>query len=124
MTGSRHARLTEMIKEEMSRLIDQEMKDPGISSMTSVTRVELSDDLGLARIYVSVLGSSEQQEAAMEALQRAHGYLRRQIGRRVQMREVPDLEFHYDRSIEDGSRVLKILSEISERKPGEPGNEL
>jgi ribosome-binding factor A len=94
-------------------LLQREMKDPRIGFAT-ITRVETARDLGSARVWVSVLGTPEEQAAAVKALSAAAPWLRRQLGGRLTMRHVPELVIRHDDSIEAGDRVLRILREIEE----------
>lgn len=112
MNKTRVNRVGEEIKKELSILLQREMKDPRIGFVT-VTGVEVSGDLQLAKVYVSVMGNSEEQAASLAGLQKAKGFLRTEIGRRVKLRHVPDLIFKLDESIEYSSKIDSILREIS-----------
>ncbi len=111
--SQRTDRLDSQIRAELMELLQREMKDPRIGFAT-VTRVETARDLGSARVWVSVLGSAEEQGAAMKALVAAAPWLRRQLGGRLTLRHVPELHIHHDDSMESGDRVLRILREIEE----------
>jgi ribosome-binding factor A len=106
-------RLDSQIRAELMELLQREMKDPRIGFAT-ITRVETARDLGSARVWVSVLGTPEEQAAAVKALSAAAPWLRRQLGGRLTMRHVPELVIRHDDSIEAGDRVLRILREIEE----------
>jgi len=93
------------------------MKDPRIGFAT-VTRVETARDLGSARVWVSVLGTPDEQSAALDALSAAAPWLRRQLGERLTLRRVPQLVIRRDDSIESGDRVLRILRDIEEGGAG------
>ena len=115
--SQRTDRLDSQLRAELMELIQREMKDPRIWFAT-VTRVETARDLGSARVWVSVLGSPEEQDAALAALTSAAPWLRRQLGERLTLRHVPQLVIRHDDSIEAGDRVLRILNELSEgRQP-------
>jgi ribosome-binding factor A len=111
--SQRTNRLDSQIRAELMDLIQREMKDPRIGIAT-VTRVETARDLGSARVWVSVLGTPEEQEEAIKALASAAPWLRRQLGDRLTLRHVPQLSIRHDDSIESGDRVLRILREIEE----------
>jgi ribosome-binding factor A len=111
--SQRTDRLDSQIRAELMDLIQREMKDPRIGFVT-VTRVETARDLGSARVWVSVLGTPDEQEAAVGALSSAAPWLRRQLGDRLTLRHVPQLVIRHDDSIESGDRVLRILREIEE----------
>ncbi|NGQ94054.1 30S ribosome-binding factor RbfA [Brevibacillus sp. SYP-B805] len=112
MNKTRLSRVGEEIKKELSVLLQREMKDPRIGFVT-VTGVEVTSDLQLAKVYVSIFGSAEQREASLAGLQKAKGFLRSEIGKRVKVRHVPDLVFKLDESIDYGNRIDSILREIS-----------
>ncbi len=111
--SQRTDRLDSQIRAELMELLQRQMKDPRIGFAT-VTRVETARDLGSARVWVSVLGSAEEQGAAMKALVAAAPWLRRQLGERLTLRHVPELHIRHDDSMESGDRVLRILREIEE----------
>lgn len=111
--SQRTDRIDSQIRAELMELLQREMKDPRIGFAT-VTKVETARDLGTARVWVSVLGTPEEQAAAMEALSAAAPWLRRQLGERLTLRRVPQLIMRRDDSIESGDRVLRILRELDE----------
>jgi len=94
-------------------LLQREMKDPRIGFAT-ITRVETARDLGSARVWVSVLGTPEEQTSTIAALTSAAPWLRRQLGGRLTIRHIPQLDIRHDDSIEAGDRVLKLLRELEE----------
>jgi len=100
-----------------------EVHDPGIGLVT-LTRVKVSPDLQLARIYYTLMGDDQAKAATSRALARATPFLRRQIGSRIRLRRVPELQFHFDESVETQDRIEKILidleAERQARKPEEP----
>ncbi|MGZ8475951.1 MAG: 30S ribosome-binding factor RbfA [Candidatus Limnocylindria bacterium] len=106
-------RLDSQIRAELMELLQREMKDPRIGFAT-ITRVETARDLGTAKVWVSVLGTPEEQVAAVKALTAAAPWLRRQLGGRLTVRHIPELVIRHDDSIEAGDRVLRILREIEE----------
>jgi len=110
-------RLDSQIQQELMDLMQREMQDPRIGFAT-VTRVETARDLGHARVWVSVLGTPEEQSRSLTALTDAAGWLRRRLGERLQLRHVPELSIRLDDSIASGDRVLRILREL-ESQPGE-----
>jgi len=104
-------RVAEQMKKEIAELLQDEIKDPRIGFVT-VTDVELSSDMQHAKVYVSVYGDEEQKKQTLEALDRATGFIRREIGRRIKLRLVPEIVFKYDESIERGDRIARLLSRI------------
>lgn len=111
MTKHRANRLAETLKQDISQLIREDLKDPRIGFVT-VTSVDVADDLGHAKVYVSVLGSEEEGKASLDALNRAAGYVRSEIGKRVRLRHVPEIVFKYDPSIQHGAHIAKLLRDV------------
>lgn len=111
MAKIRTGRVSEQIKKEISLLIQTELKDPRIGFIT-VTGVDLTNDLSQAKIYLSVLGDDEQKNNSLKALHKANGFMRSELGKRIKFRHVPELIFKIDESIEYGSRIEKLLTEI------------
>jgi ribosome-binding factor A len=108
-------RLDSQIRQELMTLLQREMKDPRIGFAT-VTRVETARDLGSAKVWVSVLGTAEEQQAAIKALTDAAPWLRRQLGGRLTIRHIPELVIRHDDSIEAGDRVLRLLNELERER--------
>ncbi|HEX6990067.1 MAG TPA: 30S ribosome-binding factor RbfA [Bacillota bacterium] len=109
----RQQRVAEAVRDELSRMLQRELKDPRVG-LASIVQVELSQDFRHARVYVSVYGSAEEQEQAMRALDGARGWLRREIGRRLQLRYAPELTFVADASIRHGAHIAELLRRIRE----------
>ncbi|MGB9866910.1 MAG: 30S ribosome-binding factor RbfA [Bacillota bacterium] len=107
----RAERLAEAMKEEISLMIQRELKDPRIG-FCSVTRVELSSDLAHAKVFVSVLGGDEQKKKTMEGLKSACGFIRSEVTRRLGIYHAPEISFKLDESIEKGVEISKILNQI------------
>ena len=119
MSFKRADRVSEAIKREISVMLTQELKDPGIHFVT-VTTVETSDDLRNARIFVSVMGDEKTRQETMEGLERAKGYIRGELGRRLQLRYTPEIQLHLDRSLDHAIKIKNILNQLkSEGKPGD-----
>jgi len=116
MSVQRTERLGEEIRKEISRILRDEVKDPRISTMASIVKVEVTRDLRYAKIYVSVLGSPEEAENTMEGLQSASGYIRRELGRCLQIRYIPQLNFVLDSSIEYSVEIAKKINEIKQNQ--------
>lgn len=110
MMGRRPERLAEGIREEVARIVASELKDPRLGFVT-ITRVEVTHDLGHARVLVGVLGDAAERERSLAALHSATGFVRREIGRRMRIRIVPEIEFRYDKGIEATDRVARLLQE-------------
>jgi ribosome-binding factor A len=115
----RTARLGEEIREEVARMIGSELKDPRIGFVT-VTRVDLTADLRLARVHVGILGSETDRKRTLDALQQASGFVRREVGRRIRVRHTPEISFVYDQGLDATERVARLLESES---PGSEGDE-
>lgn len=109
----RPEKVREFIKEQVSEIIQHRLKDPRIG-FVSVTDVEVSMDLRHAKIFVSVLGNDQAKADTMAGLESAIGYVRGELGRRLQMRFTPEILFRLDESIERGTRVMSLIREIRE----------
>jgi ribosome-binding factor A len=98
----------DLIKEELSQLLEREVKDPQVGFVT-LTDVEVTADLRIARVYFSVLGDEQAMQESLAALERGKGFLRRELSQRLDIRYVPELHFVLDRSIERGQRIANLL---------------
>lgn len=105
-------RIEEEIKKVVSKLIDQELKDPRLTGLISVTKVDVSRDLKYCKIYVSMLGSKDQA-AAMEALKSSAGFIRREVGSKIRMFSTPEIKFELDDSMEYGAHIQNIMKELN-----------
>ena len=121
--GSRSDRVADQIRAELAQLLAREVHDPGIGFVT-LTRVQVSPDLQLARVFYTALGPSGDAGTARKnsgrALERAAPFLRRQIGSRLRLKRVPELKFLYDESIAGQDRIEQLLNEIHANPPAEP----
>lgn len=107
----RMQRVDELLRQEIARLIAIEVKDPRVGFVT-VVDARVSADLRHARVYVSVLGDEEEKLKTLDALQRAGGFLRRRLGRLLDMKYQPELRFELDRGVERAARLEEILDRI------------
>jgi len=112
-------RISEEIKREISDIIQNELKDPRLSKLISITEVNVTKDLRYAKVYVSVMGSEEEKANSLEGLKSAAGFIRREIGRRVQLRYTPEIHFELDNSIERGAYITKLINETSAQIRGQ-----
>lgn len=104
-------KLQELIKQEMSKMLLKELKDPRIGFVT-VTDVEMTGDLREAKIYVSIMGGEEQVQSSLEGLNSALGFIRREIGQRVRLRFTPEISFALDTSLDYGDHIQKLLLQV------------
>jgi ribosome-binding factor A len=109
--GSRPARVGDSIRQELTELITRQVKDPGIGFIT-ITEVKVTPDLQIARVYYTTIGDEQSRVQTRRALSRARAFLRRQVGQRLQLRRVPELEFFFDESVERGDRIERIIQEL------------
>ena len=110
----RPERLAEAIKQEISDVVRDEMKDPRIGFIT-ITRVEVTGDLRYAKIYVSVLGEEKEQNATIEGLKKAKGFIRSELGKRIRLRHVPEISFIQDQSMDRGIKVLNLINKVKDK---------
>ena len=115
--GSRSARVADQIRSELAMLLARELHDPGLGFVT-ITRVQVSPDLQHARVYYTALGDDKARRNTERALGRAAPFLRRQIGSRLRLKRVPELEFLYDESIAGQDRIEQLLHNIRAGGPG------
>ena len=108
----RPERVAHLMRREIADILQNKLRDPRLSTMVSVTDVEVTHDLSLAKVYVSMLAEGPERERSMHTLQSAAGYVRRELGPRLGLREVPELRFEVDTSIERGARVDEILRRL------------
>ena len=112
MSTKRQKRVGELIQEIISDLLETKLEDPRLRAVT-ITDAEITPDLRQARIWYSVLGESEQVEAATQALRKAAGFLRRELGVHLRLRRVPEIVFKRDDSWQRGARVDDLLQQIA-----------
>ena len=116
-------RIAAEMKRVVSDIIRTELKDPRIPVVTSVTRLKLAKDLKFAKIYMSFLGDEAQKKAAMQALKASAGLIRYQIGQKMTIRTLPELNFALDESIEYGSymaeRIAQVMAEDKQKEAPE-----
>src|SRR5947209_14264640 len=112
----RQEKLGELIAVELSELLRTRVKDPRVG-FASITHVEVSGDYRHAKIFVSVMGSEEEQVNTMKALKHATGFLRHELASRLTLRYMPEIVFKLDTSIEQGARILELIREVEREKP-------
>lgn len=115
----RQEKVGELIAVELSDLMRSRLKDPRVG-FASITRVEVSGDLRHAKVFVSVMGTPEEQAQTMKGLHNATGFLRRELASRLTLRFVPELNFRLDKSIEEGSRILNLIRQVEEEEAQQP----
>jgi ribosome-binding factor A len=106
-------RVNDLLREAVSEIMADQLKDPRMATLVSVTRVDTSPDLGHARVYVSIMGGQEDKSNTITALKSASGYIRRNLRKSVDLKKTPALEFHLDETIERGNQVLKLIAKVA-----------
>lgn len=121
MEFSRSERVAEEIKKAVSQIINNEIKDPRVSGLISVTKVEVTKDLRHAKIFLSIYGEESEKQKVFEGLKNAEGFIRKELAHRVRMKFFPEISFKIDESIEYGIHIYKLLEEV--QKQEDNGNE-
>ena len=116
-------RMNGLIRREISQLLSQQVNDPRLSGVITITKVDISSDLRLARVFVSVLGSQDVKETALRGVNSAMGFIRRELGGRLYLRNVPDLKFILDESMEEAEQVFKLMDRLSAAEPSDGGHQ-
>lgn len=106
-------RVNNLIRREISELIQRQVRDPRLDVFVTVTAVATSPDLKHAKVFVSCIGGKQEEKKIMAVLNAAAGFLRTELARNVKLRRIPELSFHWDNSIEHGDRILRLLDQVS-----------
>lgn len=116
-------RIAELLKRELAAVIEQELHDPRVTRLT-LTAVDVAPDLSHAKVYITQLGGAAQAAATVAALNRAGGFLRRTLSRRLTLRVIPELRFGYDASVEKGAEVSRLIDRaLAEDRAKESGDD-
>jgi ribosome-binding factor A len=118
MISRRALRLSDLIREEVSKIILYEVKDPRLGLIT-VTRVKLSDDLKKAKIYWTVWGDEKSKEECSQGLESAKGFIKRELGKRVRIKFMPDIDFAFDEGFEYEQRISDLIKKIKKEEGDE-----
>jgi len=106
-------RVNNLIRQEISELLQRQVKDPRLGSFVAITEVSTSPDLRYAKVFVSRIGSEEEKRETLKVLAAASGFLRNELARRLRMRRIPELNFEWDDSIERGAHLLDLINKVS-----------
>jgi ribosome-binding factor A len=112
MKFKRSEKVGDLIRKEISKILVGELKDPRIGFVT-ITKVAVSDDLRVAKIYYSVFGGEQEKEESYQGLESAKGYIKRELGRRVRLKYMPEINFLFDDSFEYGEHIEELLRGIT-----------
>ena len=118
MQRKRLDRVNQLLKEEISTLLQRELKDPRLGFVT-VTEVDVTPDLRLAKVYVSVLGPEERWVSSLQALESARGFVWNWLRRHLDLRVTPEIAWRPDRSMEHAAHIQSLLAELRARSPTE-----
>lgn len=113
----RGARVEDLLRAELARIIQRDIRDPRVG-LATVSYFRVSPDLAHAEVGISILGTPEQREASIETLERAHGFIRSQLARRVRLRKVPEMVFKLDRGAEHSQEISDILETLHDDSQG------
>lgn len=115
-------RVSDLLKEEISQMLLKEVKDPHVGFIT-ITGVDVSKDLQVAKVFYTILGDEKQVSDSAQALSRVSPFIKRQLGKRLRMRYIPDIIFRYDHSLEYGARIDTILNQLNDSEETDPGDQ-
>ncbi|MFA5142733.1 MAG: 30S ribosome-binding factor RbfA [Candidatus Omnitrophota bacterium] len=121
MSSQRSERVQEALRQEISRIVQGEMKDPRLGFIT-ITKVELTKDLRYSRVYFSVLGEEKDKKLALKGLNNAKGYIKGLLSDRIKLRFMPEVAFVIDESLEHTKHIYDILDKIKKERKDETGN--
>lgn len=113
--NTRMIRINDEIKKEVSEILRSEIKDPRVGVMTSVLKVETTNDLKYCKLYVSVLGNDKEKDEVMLGLKNAGGFIRKELAARINLRNTPELKFILDDSLEYSIKMSKLIDEVNGR---------
>lgn len=116
--STRTEKLRKLLKEEVSDILRREIKDPRLGFFT-VIDTEITSDLQHAKVFVSIMGTPEERKQGMDVLKHAQHFVRQQLGKRVRMKTLPDIQFQPDETVDHGVRILELLEEIKRDEPDE-----
>jgi ribosome-binding factor A len=111
-------RVNNLIRREISELIQHQAKDPRLDAFVAVTEVVTSPDLKYAKVFVSCMSGQEEEEKTLGVLNTASGFLRTELAKKIRLRRIPELSFHWDDSIKHGDRILRLIDQVSSEQEG------
>lgn len=109
-------RVNSLIRQEISELLQRQVKDPRLGNFVAVTEVSTSPDLKYAKVFVSRIGSEEEKRETLSVLVSASGFFRRELAKRLSLRHIPELSFQWDDSIERGDHLLQLMDRVTPNK--------
>ena len=109
-------RLNSLIRQEISELLQRQVKDPRLGAFVAVTEVSTSPDLKHAKVFISFIGSEEEKQKTLNVLAAASGFFRRELAKHLRLRQIPELSFHWDDSIERGDHLMQLIDEVTSQE--------
>ena len=109
-------RVNNLIRREISELIQRQVRDPRLGAFVSVTEVSTSPDLKYAKVFVSSIGGKEEKQQTLSILTAASGFFRKELTKQLRLRHIPELSFYWDDSIERGDHLLRLMDQISSQQ--------
>lgn len=122
MSSVRLERLRSLLKQEVCAMLQREIKDPRLTAFITVTNVKISSDLSHAKVFISVMGSDEEKNLTMKTLDHAKNYIRTTIGKRINVKYTPLIEFCLDETIEKSLRINQILERLNSDNENREGD--
>ena len=116
----RAERVSSIIQQELGYLLREQVNDPRLTSLISITKVSTSPDLRLTKVFISTLGNKVNKNEILQGFAAASGFLRKQLANRLKLKHTPELSFHLDDSIERGAEVLRLIEQVA---PSDTENE-
>ena len=106
-------RVNSLIRQEISELLQRQVKDPRLGNFIAITEVDTSADLKYAKVFVSQLGNEEERQKVLSGLTSASGFFRKELSVRLKLRRTPELSFYYDDSMNQGAHILQLISQLT-----------
>ncbi|WP_269668346.1 30S ribosome-binding factor RbfA [Staphylococcus arlettae] len=114
LMNMRAERVGEQMKQEIMDIVNNKVKDPRIGFLT-ITDVEVTNDLSIAKVYLTVLGNDKQVDDTFKGLQKAKGFIKSELGSRMRLRIIPELNFEYDESIDYGNKIERMIQDLHKK---------
>ena len=109
-------RINHLIRQEISELLQRQVKDPRLGTFVAVTEVSTSPDLKHAKVFISFIGSEEEKQKTLNVLAAASGFFRRELAKHLRLRRIPELSFHWDDSIERGDHLMRLIDQVTSQE--------
>ncbi len=110
-SSQRSKRIAEVFRTELATMLMKEIKDPRVQGLVTIMHVDIGKDLRLARVYVAIYGNDDQKRTAMTGLNRAKGFIKTSMSKRMDLRRFPEIEFHLDETIDAEEKITRLLAQ-------------